>query len=505
MSTAAIPTSTIVLTPEEERVRKLLVDVAAEIDAGRAEHDEPLILRFTGGWVRDKLIGQQSHDIDVGINKMTGFDFATRMQEFLTEHNDAYDIPTRNIHKVESNPEKSKHLETATTKILSLDIDFVNLRSETYSEDSRIPQMEFGTPVQDALRRDACINALFYNIHTQQIEDFTERGLEDIKNKVIRTPLPPFQTFNDDPLRVLRLLRFSSRLNFEIVDEAKEAMRDPEIKKALRMKISRERIGVEIEKMLQGPNPYRALTLMDSLTLFDAIFTPPIDALPTLPVENLSLATAVLQHILTSPDCTNLQSLAVDKHDQYVAWLLASFSPWAGHLFPGVDTRKNIPAAATAAREGLRMMTKINNIIISSYRNYSMIQEVVQKVGLSRSQVGMFIRELGAEWRSQYLCALMLEAIPYWKEGGPDRTQEVLVKYSTFLSQIKDMDLEEAHAFKTVLNGKQLMSALGQEKSGPWLMGALNRLMEWQLENPEKDSESAIEWIKENKEKLLST
>lgn len=121
-------------------------------------------------------------------------------------------------------------------------------------------------------------------------------------------------------------------------------------------------------------------------------------------------------------------------------------------MFPGVDTRKNIPAAATAAREGLRMMTKINNIIISSYRNYSMIQEVVQKVGLSRSQVGMFIRELGAEWRSQYLCALMLEAIPYWKEGGPDRTQEVLVKYSTFLSQIKDMDLEEAHAFKTVLN-----------------------------------------------------
>lgn len=84
--------------------------------------------------------------------------------------------------------------------------------------------------MQDALRRDACVNALFYNIHTQQVEDFTERGLQDIKDKLIRTPLPPFQTFNDDPLRVLRLIRFSSRLNFTIVDEAKEAMRDPEIK-----------------------------------------------------------------------------------------------------------------------------------------------------------------------------------------------------------------------------------------------------------------------------------
>jgi len=141
MPTPATPTTTIVLTPEEERVRRLLVDAAAEIDSGRAEHDEPLTLRFTGGWVRDKLIGQQSHDIDVGINKMTGFDFATRLQEFLTKHSDAYDIPTRNIHKVESNPEKSKHLETATTKILSLDIDFVNLRSESYTNDSRIPQM----------------------------------------------------------------------------------------------------------------------------------------------------------------------------------------------------------------------------------------------------------------------------------------------------------------------------------------------------------------------------
>ena len=84
--------------------------------------------------------------------------------------------------------------------------------------------------MQDALRRDACVNALFYNIHTQQVEDFTERGLEDMKNKLIRTPLPPFETFNDDPLRVLRLIRFSSRLGFRIADEAQEAMRNPDIK-----------------------------------------------------------------------------------------------------------------------------------------------------------------------------------------------------------------------------------------------------------------------------------
>lgn len=98
---------------------------------------------------------------------------------------------------------------------------------------------EFGTPVQDALRRDACVNALFYNLHTQKVEDFTGRGLEDMKNKLIRTPLAPFETFDDDPLRVLRLIRFSSRLDFEIVPEAKEAMRNPDIKVRLDPGITR--------------------------------------------------------------------------------------------------------------------------------------------------------------------------------------------------------------------------------------------------------------------------
>ena len=252
----------------------------------------------------------------------------------------------------------SWHLETATTKILGLDIDFVNLRSETYTDDSRIPQMEFGTPVQDALRRDACINALFYNIHTRQVEDYTEMGLRDMADRLIRTPLPPFQTFNDDPLRVLRLIRFSSRLNFAIVDEAKEAMRDPEIKKALRLKISRERVGIEVRKMLQGRHPHVALKLIDNLSLFDAIFTPPIECPPILPTEYMPIAADIVAHIIhrsTGP-CANLRKCVDSKHDQYVAWLIAAVTPWKGYMFEGKDTTKRIPGAATAVRDGLRMV-----------------------------------------------------------------------------------------------------------------------------------------------------
>jgi tRNA nucleotidyltransferase (CCA-adding enzyme) len=89
---------------------------------------------------------------------------------------------------------------------------------------------KFGTAEEDALRRDATINALFYNLQTQQVEDFTSKGLEDLKNGIIRTPLPAFDTFHDDPLRVLRLIRFASRFRFHIEDEAIAAMQHDTIR-----------------------------------------------------------------------------------------------------------------------------------------------------------------------------------------------------------------------------------------------------------------------------------
>lgn len=213
--------------------------------------------------MRDKLLGVDSHDIDVAINCMTGERFGEGLKEYLDmpgnlekykacHSGNPSIIDFIKIHKIEKNPEKSKHLETATTKIFGLDIDLVNLRKETYSDDSRNPQIEIGTPEEDALRRDATVNALFYNIHTDTIEDFTGKGLQDMENKIIRTPLAPYQTFKDDPLRVLRLIRFASRLGYTIDSDTEEAMKIEDIKVALKAKITQERIGVEMEKTLRG-------------------------------------------------------------------------------------------------------------------------------------------------------------------------------------------------------------------------------------------------------------
>jgi tRNA nucleotidyltransferase (CCA-adding enzyme) len=248
-----VATARITLTPQESKLRNLLLDVARYIDESK-EIKERLELRFAGGWVRDKLLAIPSNDIDTAINSMTGYAFSLKMKEYLDVPENRLKHGIENVsslHKIAANPEKSKHLETVTTKLLGYDLDFVNLRKETYTVDSRNPQMEFGTAREDALRRDATINALFYNIHTDEVEDFAG-GLADLDARLIRTPLEPHQTFVDDPLRVLRLIRFASRLNFRIDTDSELSMGDPAILDALKLKISRERVGVEMEKMMNG-------------------------------------------------------------------------------------------------------------------------------------------------------------------------------------------------------------------------------------------------------------
>jgi tRNA nucleotidyltransferase (CCA-adding enzyme) len=248
-------TGKILLTPRESQLRTLLLDVARYIDESK-EIKEKIELRFAGGWVRDKLLGIPSQDIDTAINAMTGDAFCLKMKDYLEDEENlkrhsmrAKDVGV--LHKILANPEKSKHLETVTTRVFGYDLDFVNLRKEVYSEDSRNPQMEFGTALEDAKRRDATINALFYNLHSDEVEDLVG-GLEDLKTKRIRTPMEPEKTFKDDPLRVLRLIRFASRLNFQIDPESEKWMSNPSVMEALELKISRERVGFEVEKMLKG-------------------------------------------------------------------------------------------------------------------------------------------------------------------------------------------------------------------------------------------------------------
>ncbi|KGG50058.1 tRNA nucleotidyltransferase [Mitosporidium daphniae] len=233
-----------------------------------------VILRFAGGWVRDKLLGITSSDIDVSIDSMTGEKFATIFCSFVKQKG----LPITSVAVVAARPHQSKHLETACLSLFGQKIDFVNLRSEMYSETSRIPtRMVFGSPSDDAHRRDITINSLFYNIHTERVEDWTGRGLRDLSVGLIRTPLPSSAIFMDDPLRILRVVRFASRFSFEIDKEIYDSLLNtPKIRDLLYEKISRERIGIEVKKMLTGPHPFLSLSMLWRLKIWQSVFWHPI-------------------------------------------------------------------------------------------------------------------------------------------------------------------------------------------------------------------------------------
>ena len=155
-------------------------------------------LRCAGGWVRDKLLGKDSVDIDIALDNLLGTKFAEHLGAYLESQGQK----AGRIAVVQANPEKSKHLETAKVKINELEVDLVNLRSETYVSDAahRIPEMSFGTPEQDALRRDFTFNSMFYNINTGALEDFTGKGKQDLADGIVRTPMQPQETFMDGML-----------------------------------------------------------------------------------------------------------------------------------------------------------------------------------------------------------------------------------------------------------------------------------------------------------------
>ncbi|QSS59943.1 poly(A) polymerase [Histoplasma capsulatum] len=524
----------ITLTPVEQTLRLCLLD-AAEFIQQRGNQDpasvptaaDPLVLRFAGGWVRDKLLGVDSHDIDVAINCMTGERFGEGLKEYLDmpgnlekykacHSGNPSIIDFIKIHKIEKNPEKSKHLETATTKIFGLDIDLVNLRKETYSDDSRNPQVEIGTPEEDALRRDATVNALFYNIHTDTIEDFTGRGLQDMENKIIRTPLAPCQTFKDDPLRVLRLIRFASRLGYTIDSDTEEAMKIEDIKVALKAKITQERIGVEIEKTLRGPNPLTALQRINRLGLYDTIFANHQDN-AGVDISHWERGYNALALLLSKSTGNITESQKTRNHvrdilirnenERYFAWFLAALAPWTIVADPKPSKSSNplVPRATTVARDSLRADNRAAGIISAASKNYRMIwdvkssflkNEIADTPAEMRVKMGQFIRSLSHDWRLCFVLAILLEVMQR------QEADQVFYSYGKLLSYIEESNLLDVCSLRTPINGRDIINALSV-KTGPWMTRALDMVIEWQLRNPEETSkEAAINEILRRKDEL---
>ncbi len=208
-----------------------------------------------GGFVRDKLIGRQTKDADI-VCIGDGIAMAHEVASlFSPKPVVAY----------------FKNFGTAQIRLPELEVEFVGARKESYRSESRKPEVVPGTIKEDQDRRDFTINAMAISLNQENfgvlIDPFN--GVQDIADKIIKTPLAPLQTFSDDPLRMMRAIRFAAQLGFTISPETFQAITD----NVHRIKIvSQERITEELNKIMLSPQPSVGWDLLFRSKLLHEIF-----------------------------------------------------------------------------------------------------------------------------------------------------------------------------------------------------------------------------------------
>lgn len=232
--------------------------VFKKIAAAAAELGMPCYL--IGGFVRDKIIGRATKDMDV-VCLGDGIELASRVAARFSP------VPPVNFFR---------NFGTAQIKIEDLEIEFVGARKESYQRDSRKPFVEPGTLEDDQNRRDFTINALAISLNEagygQMVDPFG--GIQAIQDKRIQTPLEPDQTFSDDPLRMMRAVRFATQLNFQIEPRTFESIG----RNAHRIKIvSGERIADELNKIVLSAKPSVGFELLNQSGLLKIIFPQMVD------------------------------------------------------------------------------------------------------------------------------------------------------------------------------------------------------------------------------------
>lgn len=247
---------------EKEHLKHPIFKILSEI-----ADNNGIEIYVIGGYVRDLLLGRSSKDIDIVVlgNGIELAENAAKQLGGLTVS-------------------VFKNFGTAMFRYKGMEIEFVGARKESYHRDSRKPEVEAGTIDDDQKRRDFTINALAISLNKQNygllVDPFN--GIQDLNDKILRTPLDPIITFSDDPLRMMRAVRFASQLNFTIDATTFEGI----VANKERLKIvSKERIMEEFNKIMASPRPSTGIKLLEKSGLLE-VFFPELTALKGIEVMN---------------------------------------------------------------------------------------------------------------------------------------------------------------------------------------------------------------------------
>ncbi|XP_039171973.1 tRNA nucleotidyltransferase cca2 isoform X3 [Eucalyptus grandis] len=455
--------------------------------------DLPTQLRVAGGWVRDKLLGKDCYDIDIALDDMLGSTFVDKVTQYLASTGEE----AQGLAVIPSNPNQSKHLETARMRLYDIWIDFVNLRSEKYSDNSRIPtQMDFGTAEEDAYRRDLTINSMFYNINTSLVEDLTGRGIDDLRSGKIVTPLAPKETFLDDPLRVLRAIRFGARFSFTLDEELKRAAASNDVKDALAAKISRERIGTEVDLMVSGNGPVKAIAYIYELQLFWVVFSLPHEHEPTLPEEC---------DRMNKEGCPCMQLCFSHSEPSHMK---ITKIPIVNYVFRNSLKRKasdaeTVVSVHSAVARLLSLIPFLESNVDGELNEDDMGIELVDIPASSKLRVltGFLLREVKDFWRVALLIALLAYPSPIgcsedamFKHTELDKRKKV---FQAVENAILKLGLEKIWEVKPLVTGKDIMNVLQLKCGGPLVKEWQQKLLVWQLATPAGTADECLEWMRQ--------
>lgn len=316
-------------------VFKIIAEAAREIDTNAF---------VIGGFVRDLIIDRPSKDIDV-VAEGSGIELARQVAHKLGEHTHISVFKNFGTAMIRYSGDKD------------WEVEFVGARKESYNRDSRKPVVENGTLQDDLNRRDFTINALAVSLRDDDFGEVIDPfgGLNDIQQKIIRTPLDPVITYSDDPLRMMRAIRFATQLNFYIDPDSFDAIK----RNANRIEIvSAERITEELNKIILTAKPSRGFKLLDESGLLKIIF-PEFVALKGAEVKkgvghkdnfyhtlkvldniaphtnNLWLRWATLLHDIAKPK--------TKKYDEDLGWTFHGHEVLGSKMVPQIFRRMRLP------------------------------------------------------------------------------------------------------------------------------------------------------------------
>ena len=451
------------------------------------------ICRVAGGWVRDKLLGKESDDIDIALNDMKGSTLANLINEEL--------YPGKNkVGIIQQNVEKGKNLETATIKVCQTWIDLVNLRCEDKNK--------IGTPLTDAERRDLSINSLFYNINEGKVEDFTNKGIHDLENGIIETPIDAEITFRDDPLRILRMLRFAIKYKFRIgfninnyIEKNKE-----EIVKNFYDNISKERIEKELYKVFNMNNSSFAIAYLYSFNILDIILlTKNYDQENNY--DNIFLKIANLyilgEYLLEKTKIFEIEMNPenFNKIDYSLLLLTLYFRNIKNNNDNSLMNQQILKFTYKTSTDYLK-----SNYLMCAY--FDELYNLINQENYNRLFIGKVLRKityknilpcLYASIVYEYIEKTQLNNL--MNDIDNNLLQNIIEKNKRFLSYIINEDMMHIDKMKPLFNGKEILEKLNM-KAGKELGILIENLIDEQIKEPKLNKDDAIVLLKKKKDEI---